>query len=152
MSDAGVALVARCCDVIEIIAARALQKIAAGRRHVAQLLRRAGQDGAGKDRVALLDQWMVGEVGIRHQRADPQPAAGDLLHRLEGQSRDVDQTGRPLHVHLHQINEIGAAGDEFCAWIGGDLAHRVGDVGGPRVLEVNHDCPIACRIAATMFG
>ena len=35
---------------------------------------------------------------------------------------------------------------------GGNLAHRVGDVGGPGVLEIDHDCPIACWIAATMLG
>jgi hypothetical protein len=56
----------------------------------------------------------------------------------------------------YQIDQIGAAGDEFRARIGGDLAQRVGDVGGARILEIDHDCPtcrpIACAIAATMFG
>ena len=35
---------------------------------------------------------------------------------------------------------------------GGNLAHCVGDVTGPCVLEIDHDCPIACWIARTMLG
>ena len=89
---------------------------------------------------------------MRHQRADPQAAARGLLDLLERQPRDVDQPRGPLDVHLHQVDQIGAAGDEFGRRVGGDLAHRVGDVAGARVLEIDHDCPIACWIAATMLG
>ncbi len=53
---------------------------------------------------------------------------------------------------LHQVDQVGAAGDEFRPWIAGDLGHRVGDVVGPRVSEIYHCCPIACWIAATMLG
>ena len=69
---AGLALVARRRGVIKIVAARPLQEIAAGRRHVAQLLRGAGEDRACQQRIALLDQRVIGEIGIRHQRADAQ--------------------------------------------------------------------------------
>ena len=59
---ARLALVAGRRRVIEIGAARPLQQIAAGGGHVAQLLRGAGEDGAGEQRIALLDQRVVGEV------------------------------------------------------------------------------------------
>ena len=149
---AGLAFVAGRRGVIEIGAARALQEIAAGRRHVAQLLRRACQDRACEQRIALLDQRVIGEIGIRHERADPQSSVGGLFDGLERQPRNVDQPCRPFDVLFHQVDQIGAARDEFRFWIGGDLAHRVGDVGGPRILEIDHDCPIACWIAATMLG
>ncbi len=46
---------------------------------------------------------------------------------------------------LHQVDQIGAAGDEFRGRVGGDPAHRVGDVAGSGVLEIDHDLhPCAC--------
>jgi hypothetical protein len=57
-----------------------------------------------------------------------------------------------IDILLHEVDQVGAAGDEFCRGIGGNLAHRIGDVAGPCVLEIDHDCPIACWIAATMLG
>ena len=80
------------------------------------------------------------------------PAVRRLLDLVQRQPRDVDQPRRALDILLHQVDQVGAAGDEFRRRIGGDLAHRVGDVAGARVLEVDHDCPIACWIAATMLG
>ena len=63
---------------------------------------------------------------------------------------------RLLDIHLHQIDQIGAAGDEFRARAAGHQAHRIGDAAGARILEIDHDCPvcwpIACWIAATMLG
>ena len=96
---------------------------------------------------------MIGEIGIRDERADPQSPVGSLLDGLERQPRDVDQPRRALDIFLHQIDQVGAARDEFRRRIGGNLAYRVGDVGCPCILEVDHDlAPIACWIAATMFG
>ena len=153
---AGLAFVAGRRGVIEIEAARALQEIAAGRRHVAQLLRGAGQDRAREQRIALLDQRVVGEVGVRHERADAQAAVRRLLDGLQRQPRDVDQPRRALDIVFHQVDQVGAAGDELRRRIGRDLPHRVGDVVGARVLEIDHDLPpialIACWIAATMLG
>src|SRR5262245_4329289 len=82
---AWLALVARRCGVIEVGAARALQEVASGRSHVAQLCRCTRQDGARKQRVALLDQGMVSEVGVRHEGADPQASVGSLILSLERQ-------------------------------------------------------------------
>ena len=81
------------------------------------------------------------------------PPSGGLLDVVERQPRDVDQPRRALDILLHQIDQVGAAGDELRRRIGRDLAHRVGDVGGARVLEIDHDlASIACWIAATMLG
>src|SRR4051812_881486 len=76
---AGRAFVARCGDVVEIEAARALQEIAAGRGHVAQLLRRAGQNRARQEWIMLLNKWVIGEVAVGHQRTDEQAAVRTLL-------------------------------------------------------------------------
>ena len=95
---AGLALVAGRHGVIEIGAARTLHQIAAGRSHVAQLLRGAGQYRACDQRVTLLDQRVIGEVGVRHQRADAQAAVGGRFDGLERQPRDVDQPGRALDI------------------------------------------------------
>ena len=140
---AGLALIAGRRRVVEVIAARALQKIAAGRCHVAQLLRCAGEDRAGEQRIALCDQRVIGEVGVRHQRADAQAAVRGFLDGLERQPRNVDQPRRPFDILLHQVDQVGAAGNEFRRRIGRDLAHRVGDVVRARVLEIDHDRPIA---------
>ena len=35
---------------------------------------------------------------------------------------------RPLDIHLHQVDQIGAAGDEFRAGVAADLTHRVRNV------------------------
>ena len=104
--------------IIEIGAAGALQQVAAGRRHIAQLLRGAGQDGARQQRVARFELWVIGEIGIRHERADAQAASGSLLDLVERQARDVDQPGRALDVLFHQVDQIGAACDEFRRRIG----------------------------------
>ena len=67
---AGLALVAGRSDVVEIRAARSLQQIAARRCHIAQLLRRAGANRARQDGIALLDQRVIGEIAVRHERSD----------------------------------------------------------------------------------
>ena len=146
------AFVARRRQVVEIGAACALQEIAADGRHVAQLLRGACHDRARKHRIAPLDQRVVGEIGVAHERADAKAAAGRLLHFVQGKLGDVDQLGRPLDVHLHEIDKIGATGNEFCAWACGHEAHRIRDVAGTRILEADHDGrPITCWMAATML-
>ena len=63
---------------------------------------------------------------------------------FERQARDVDQPRRALDVIFHQIDEVGAASDELRRRIGRDLSHRVGDVGGARVLKIDHDSATHC--------
>ena len=57
----------------------------------------------------------------------PPPAVSSTLSR--GSCEMSISLRRPLDIHLHQIDQIGAAGDEFRRRTCGDLAHRVGDVG-----------------------
>ena len=66
---------------------------------------------------------------------------------------NVDQPGGPLDILLHQVDQIGAAGNQLGAGIGGEQADRIGDVGGAGILEVVHgSAHCACWMAATMFG
>ena len=139
---AGLALITGRCGVVKVIAAGALQEIAAGRGHVTQLRRGAGEEGAAQHWIALGDQGVIGEVRIRHQRADAQAAVAGLLDGLERQARNVDQPRRPLDVFLHQIDEVGAAGDEFRLGVGRDQADGVGDIIGAGVVEIYHDRPV----------
>jgi hypothetical protein len=63
-----------------------------------------------------------------------------LLARIvSGYSRDVDHFRRSFDIHLHQIDQIGAAGDEFRVWIASDLPHRVHNIVGARIVKVDHD-------------
>jgi hypothetical protein len=146
------AFVARSRNVVEIIAARSLHEIAASRGHIAQLLRGAGENGAAKQRIASLDERVIGEIGIRHERADAHAALRCFFHLVQRQARDVDQPQRAFDILLHQIDQIGSAGDEFRARAVRDSAHRVGHVDRSGIIEIDHDWLIACSIAATIFG
>jgi len=76
-----------------------------------------------------------------------------LLDAPERQMRNIDQPGRALDIVFDQVDQVGAARNEFCGWICGDLFDGVGDVVGARLLERGHDDrSTACWIAATMFG
>ena len=75
----GVALVAGAGDVVEVGAARPLQQIAADRRGVAKLRRRAGQQRLGDRRKAPGESRVVREVGVADERADAHAAVGKVL-------------------------------------------------------------------------
>ena len=85
---AGFALVARGeRRVVEIIAARALEQVAAGRRQVAKLRRRARQDRLTQHRVTLPDQRVFGHVGVARERAEAHAlAVGQFLDLRERQA------------------------------------------------------------------
>ena len=109
---AGLALVARHRGVVEVIATGALQQVAAGTGHVAQLRRRPGEDGLGQQRVTLLDQRVPGQVGVTHQRTDTQAPLGGLLNVMQRQAGDVDQVLGMADVFFHQVQQVGATGDK----------------------------------------
>src|SRR5262249_6050944 len=88
---------------------------------------------------------------VAYERPDTQATGRRALDLLQRQPRDVDHLRRPFDIHLHQIDQISTAGDEFRVWVASDLAHRVPNVVGTRIMEVNHDRPITCSIAATML-
>ncbi len=118
---AGFAFVAGRAGVVKVIAPGPLQQVAAGGRCVAQLRRGAGQDRAGQQRIPRRDPIVVGNGAVGHQSADAQ-AAG--LRRLDGvqagQAGDVDQPRRALDIVFHQVDQVGAAGDNA----GGRLRRR----------------------------
>ena len=74
-AGARLALVAGGRRVVEIEATRPLQQVAAGRGHVAELRRGAGEDGARQQRIARPDPLVIGEVAVRHERPDAQAAS-----------------------------------------------------------------------------
>src|SRR5215207_8498386 len=63
----GLAFVARCAGIVEVVAARALEEVAAGGGGVAQLRRGTGQDCAGEEWVALHDPFVVSGHRVRHE-------------------------------------------------------------------------------------
>src|SRR6185503_3676784 len=64
------AFVAWARGIAEVIAARPLKQVAAGRRHVAQLARRAGEECLRQHRESLADERMVREIAVADERAD----------------------------------------------------------------------------------
>ena len=115
---AGLALVAGAGGIEEVRAARALQEIAADRRGIAQLRRRARQRRLGNERESG-EARVAGEVRIADQRADPQGAVGQRLDAVEpGETADMDELGGTADAHFHEIDEIGAAGEKGRARLG----------------------------------
>src|SRR5215211_4165532 len=78
----GLAFVARRAGVVEVVAACALEEVAAGGGGVAQLRRGTGQDCASEERVTLHDPFVVSGRSVWHERADLQ-AAINLLDGVE---------------------------------------------------------------------
>ena len=66
-------------------------------------------------------------------RRPPSSVSSTLLSGSREMS--ISRDGRSTSI-LHQVDEVGAAGDEFRVGVGRDLAHRVRDVVGARILEV----------------
>ena len=54
---------------------------------------------------------MIGEIGIAYQRADAQSAVCGWHDFIQRQPIDVDDAHRRFDVALHQIEQIGAAGE-----------------------------------------
>src|SRR5258708_21517809 len=131
-------LVARGGRIVEIEAARSLQEIAPSGGHVSQLLRGPGEDRASQQWIARLDLRMIGKIAVGNQRADPQAAVFRLLDLIEREMSDVDQSRRACDILLHQVDQVGATGDEFCGRVRRDLAYGVSDVARSRISEIVH--------------
>src|SRR3978361_1693148 len=101
---------------------------------------------------------MLRWVAVSDQRADPDSATvGQRLYLGEHEPVEIDQLVWSLHAHLHEVDEIGAAADEFCLRVGGHAVDRALRIVRPGISERAHDCappiwPRACLIASTMFG
>jgi len=73
----------------------------------------APEYGFRQQRVTHTHGFVVSRIRVSDQCAQPQTAVFGRLDPVQRQLRDVDQTARTRHVLLHQIDEIGAAGDEL---------------------------------------
>lgn len=119
-AGAGRTLVARRGAVVEIHAAGALQQVAAIAGHVADLWRGTGQNRRAQQRVACLNLGVIGGVGIACECTQTQTArrvGGDLA---QWQAVDVHQLAGPHQLQLHQVSEVGAAGDQAYRRFGRD--------------------------------
>src|SRR5437588_815208 len=77
---AGIALVAGGeSRVVKVIAARALEQVAADRCHVPELRRRPGEQRERNERIALPHERVVRGIAVGGHGADPQAAAGQLF-------------------------------------------------------------------------
>jgi hypothetical protein len=149
---AGLPLVARLVGVVEVGAAGALQQIAGGRRLVAQLARSAGEQRARQHAVVAPDAIVGGEVGVANQGADAQAAIGRRLDLVEREAVDVDEVGRRFDLQLHQVEQVGAAGDELGVRVARDRCGGVGRRARTLVGERLHvRLPATSVIASTMF-
>ena len=87
------------------------------------------------------------QIGVAHQRADPHAAVGKLLDAVEpGQAGDVDQAARAGDAALHQVQQVGAAGEIGGAGLGSG-GDGLGDRRGPDVIEA-----CSCRFLPVVLG
>ena len=149
---AGLAFVARLVGVVEIGAAGALEQIARGRRLVAQLARGAREQRAREQAIVAPHARIGGEIGVAHQRADAQPALGRRFDLVEREAVDVDQMRRRFDLELHQVEQVGAAGDELGALDARGGRRSLGGRFRALVGEGFHAClPATSVIASTML-
>lgn len=144
------ALVAGLPGVLEVRAAGPLEEVAPGGGHVAELARRAGQQGLGQDGQVAAHRRMRGEVAVAHGRPDPEPAAGQFADGVEGQPADVDEGAGGLHTEFHEVDEIGTAAEEAGVRQREEVVHGVLGAAGPDVTERLH--AITSATASTIRG
>ena len=78
---AGIALVARGIRrITEVVTPRALQQVAAGGRHIAQLRRSSRAQRLRQHWVSLLNQLVIGQIAIADHRADLHAATAGAFH------------------------------------------------------------------------
>ena len=82
--------------------------------------------------------------------ADPQPTPGQRGHLTQRQPVDVDQHVRRGHPELHEVHQVGAAGQVAGLWVLGHHGHGICRGLGTGVAEGFHR--EASRTAATMAG
>jgi len=111
-ATAGLALVARHVGVVKIGASGPLKQVACRCRLVAQLSRSARQQRAAQHAIVAAHRLVGRQVSIADQRADAQSALWRRFDPVEAQMIDVDQVGRRFDLELHQVEQIGAAGNE----------------------------------------
>ncbi|MHC2760323.1 hypothetical protein ACVIU7_005413 [Bradyrhizobium liaoningense] len=124
--------------IIEIRAACPLQQIAADGCGIAQLSRRAGEQGLGDGGIGPCEVRIVREIGVADECADTHTAVGETLDLIEAiEMRDVDQAVRTADAALHQIEQVGAGGKKNSARQSGG-GNGLCDRGGPDIIERLH--------------
>ena len=147
-AGAELAPVAGAGGVVEIAATRALHDVAADRGRVAQLRRGARQQRLRYGGIGGGEGLIMREVGVAHQRADTQGAVVQPLDAVElRQAGDVDETLGACDATLHQVEQVGAAGEI------GRARHRRGGNGlrkarRPDVIETVHAASL--RVSAPL--
>lgn len=132
---------ARSVIVIEVGAARALEKITSHGGHVADLRGSSGEDRACQHRITHAHCLVLGEGGVADAGADQQSAIFALLD-CGRQPRHVNECGWPLQVLAHQINQIGAA-SQILGADGRSQTKRFGGVAGVVIGERVHSAASA---------
>lgn len=61
----------------------------------------------------LADQGVIGRIGVMGGGAQPQAVLGRPFDAIQPQAADVDQATGLGHAGLHQVQHIGATGDEL---------------------------------------
>ncbi len=150
-SAAGLAFVAAPSRVAKVRAARTLQQVAADRRGVADLPRRAAEQRLGHGRKPARNRVVVCDVRVARERADAHDVAAHL-DRGERQPRDVDHARGPFDVGLHQVDERRAARVEARRTGRGERAGIPARRRGDELERAHHAAPRAAATAATMFG
>lgn len=106
------ALVARGPGVAEVRAAHLLHQVAAHRRHVAQLGRRAEEQGLGKHREAVHDCRGLCDVANAGQRPDAQTAPGARSRTSRMAARMLGQAAQRHRLPL--IHSAISVSDSAC--------------------------------------
>ena len=102
---------------------------------------------------------MISDIAVGDQRSDTYTATRQIGNFMKVQSIQVDQSGRVYHRILHQVDEIGSAGDELCTLTAACDLRGFANSRSAYILEVIQRAPstvadaaITCFTAATMLG
>jgi hypothetical protein len=92
------------------------------------------------------------QISIANERTDTQPSIWSVFDAVQSETIEIDEVRRFLDLQLHQVEKIGASGDEARVGPQGGF-HRIGGAGCAMILERPHDLFSATsRIAAIMLG
>src|ERR1700748_802295 len=86
---AGAALITGLIGIVKVRTAGPLQQVAGGRRLIAELPGRAGQQRTGQQAVVAPDPRIGSECGISHRCADPQASIWRTFDLVEAETIDV---------------------------------------------------------------